>query len=275
VGQLAFASTRSGVAQIYLINFDGSDLRQLTSLRDGACQPAWSPDGQRLAFTSPCNANKDVYPGAQIFIMNVDGTGLTPLPTLPGGDFDPAWSPDGKRLAFSSMRDRHAQLYVYDLEANKVSILMSSPSAQIQPSWSPSGAEILYTDQRSETYDIYLMPEGGGSAKRLTRGGGNTHPDWSSDGSLVLYEHQNGGVPQLVATALDTPGLAGNRACAAGKEAGYPMAEGTLSPDQSWIALETWPSGSNHEIAVMQLNCTNFRVLAEDPGVDFDPAWRP
>jgi hypothetical protein len=39
--------------------------------------------------------------------------------------------------------------------------------------------------------------------------------------------------------------------------------------------METWPNGSNHEIGVMTVNCANFRLLAESPGLDFDPAWRP
>jgi hypothetical protein len=90
VGQIAYASVRDGVSQIYFINFDGSDPIQITDLADGACQPAWSPDGLRLAFTSPCDGNKETYPGAQIFVMNADGA-LTPMLTVPG-HFDPAWS---------------------------------------------------------------------------------------------------------------------------------------------------------------------------------------
>lgn len=273
VGQVAFASNRDGVAQIYLVNFDGSHPTALTDLADGACQPAWSPDGERLAFTSPCNANKEIYTGAQIFIMNADGSDLTPLPTVPGGDFDPAWSPDGKRLAFTSLRDRHAQIYVIDLESKVITNLSSNPAAEMQPSWSPTGAELLFTGERAESLDIWIMS--GGSSKRFTRGGEDTHPDWSSNGTLILYEQQIGGVPRLVATTYESQGLIGNRVCATGEYAGYPMAEGQLSPDQNWIALETWPSGSNHEIAVMTVNCTNFHLLTDDPGLDFDPAWRP
>jgi hypothetical protein len=53
------------------------------------------------------------------------------------------------------------------------------------------------------------------------------------------------------------------------------MAEGRLSRDGAWIAMETWPTGSNHEIALMSVGCTNFRNLTDDPAQDFDPAWRP
>jgi serine/threonine protein kinase len=275
VGQVAFASRREGVSQIYVVNFDGSDPVRLTSLADGACQPAWSPDGQRLAFTSPCNSEKEVYSGAQIFIMNADGSNLEPLPTVPGGDFDPAWSPDGKRLAFSSLRDRHTQIYVIDVATKVITNLSDNLAAEMQPAWSPTGAELLFTGQRPNSLDIWIMPEQGGSHQRFTRSGEDNHADWGSTGSLILYTRRFDGVPHLVATTYESGGLVGNRVCPAGGLAGYPMSEGRLSPDQNWIALVTWPGGSNHEIAVMTVNCTNFRLLAEDPQLDFDPAWRP
>jgi serine/threonine protein kinase len=275
IGQLAFASRREGVSQIFVVNFDGSDPRRLTDLGDGACQPAWSPDGQRLAFTSPCNSNKEVYTGSQIFIMNADGSNLEPLPSVPGGDFEPAWSSDGKRIAFTSLRDQHTQIYVIDVESKVITNLSNNLAAEMQPSWSPTGAELLFTGQRADSRDLWIMPEQGGSSKRFTRGGENTHPDWGSTGSLILYEKQSDGVPQLVATTYESEGLIGNRVCPSGPYAGYPMAEGKLSPDQGWIAMETWPSGSNHEIGVMSVTCTNFRLLTNDPSLDFDPAWRP
>jgi len=275
VGQLAFASTREGVSQIFLVNFDGSDLTRLTNLTDGACQPAWSPDGQRLAFTSPCNGNKEIYTGTQIFIMNADGSNLMPLPTVPGGDFDPVWSPDGKRIAFASLRDQHAQIYVIDVETKVVTNLSRNAAADSQPSWSPTGAELLLTSERSGSTDVWIMPEQGGSTKRLTRGGENSHASWAADGSLILYTRRVDGLPRLAAAPYDSEGLIGNRVCPAGDLVGYPMAEGRLSPDQAWIAMETWPNGSDHEIGVMMVNCTNFRLLAQDPELDFEPTWRP
>ena len=274
-GQIAFASNRGGVAQVYLINFDGSDLTPLTNVTDGACQPAWSPDGLRLAFTSPCSANREIYSGAQIFIMNMDGSGLTPLLTVPGGDFDPTWSPDGKRIAFTSLRDGHPQVYEIDIETQEVRNLSRNAASESQPAWSPSGSELLFVSQRSEQVEIWAMPEQGGSGERYTRGGADSHPDWSHDGLLILFEQDISGVPRLLATRYEDHGLIANRVCASGELAGYPMAEGQLSLDRNWAAMETWPTGSNHDIAVMTINCTNFRILTDDPALDFDPTWRP
>ncbi len=122
-GQIAFASARnSGIPQIFLINTDGTNLVQITSQIDGACQPTWAPDGKRFAFISPCAKLSDDYRGSSIFIMNVDGSGLTPVSITPDGDYDPAWSPDGKKLAFTSLRDGRPHVYVYDLASDVATI---------------------------------------------------------------------------------------------------------------------------------------------------------
>ena len=66
------------------MNIDGSGLKQITNIPEGACQPTWSPDGSRIVFISPCKNNKIRNFGANLFIINADGTGLVPLPNAPG-----------------------------------------------------------------------------------------------------------------------------------------------------------------------------------------------
>ncbi len=90
LGQIAFASERSGIPQIWLVDIDGANLTQVTNRQDGACQPAWSPDGSQLVFVSPCSKNQDRYENAALYLINADGSAERQLTEGIGGDYDPS-----------------------------------------------------------------------------------------------------------------------------------------------------------------------------------------
>jgi hypothetical protein len=120
IGQIAFASDRSGVPEIWIMNVDGSNLHQITDIAEGACQPDWSPDGVRIVFTSPCDRNQESYQGSGLFIINSDGTenGST---LAHGGDYDPAWSRMDRKLLFTTLREGGMPtVYLIDVATNQV-----------------------------------------------------------------------------------------------------------------------------------------------------------
>ena len=83
-GEIAYAFMENSLAQIYLLNLAGGEPLQLTDMPDGACQPAWAPDGSKLAFISPCKGMDDKYFNSGLYLINADGTGLQQLPTVAG-----------------------------------------------------------------------------------------------------------------------------------------------------------------------------------------------
>jgi Tol biopolymer transport system component len=262
---------------VFLINVDGTDLVQLTNVDEGACQPDWSPDGTSIIFTSPCLENQDEYPGSSLWVMKVDGSSLTPLPTAPGGDFDPAWSPDGEGVAFTSLRDGPAQVYVMKLDGSGLKNLTDDLAHDRQPVWSPTGSQLLFVSRRLSVYELWTIPSSGGEEQRFSRSvdRDNTHPNWSKDGQLLIYEQQIGGIPRVVASRFEDRGTTEFQICAQGRLAAQPMAEPRLSPDSRWLTFETWPSGVRHDVAILTSSCTNYRELTSDSADDFDPVWRP
>jgi serine/threonine protein kinase/Tol biopolymer transport system component len=275
-GQIAFASKRSGLPQIWLMNADGSGQHEITNLPDGACQPAWSPDGERLVIISPCSGNQEVNPSASLFIINADGSGLMPLPTLPGGDFDPSWSMDGKQIAFTSLRDyNRAQVYVINLENNEVVTLSDNKVNDSQPAWSPDGDQIAFVTTRKGPYQIWLMNADGSEQTLFTRSSSlrNTHPDWSLDSQVILYTQSEelGSFPSLTVARITDETFSESQV---GSEV-VPRREGVYSPDGFWIAFESWPDGFNHDLFIMTTNGLQLQRLTIDSAYDFDPAWRP
>jgi serine/threonine protein kinase len=275
-GQIAFASKRSGTTQVWMMNVDGSDLRQLTNIAEGACQPEWSPDGMFLVFTSPCDKNEEFYRSSGIFIINADGSGLIPLPSVGGGDFDPVWSPDGKKIVFTSLRNSgRPRVYVINLEDNTVTRLSEQYSYDRQPYWSPDGSQLAFVTTQKGPVQIWTMNADGSNQQLFSRSADaiNSHPVWSPDGEVILFTqvNRNRRVPVIVAASYKDDEYSEYH-----YELGpVPIREAKYSPDGLWLVFESWPEGSNHDIYIMSASGAGRTRLTDALGDDFDPVWRP
>lgn len=275
-GMLAYTSYVSGVPQIFLIQSDGSRRQQITDLDEGACQPDFSPDGDRIVFTSPCANSTDYYPGSSLYIINLDGSGLLPLPTMVGGDYDPAWSPDGKKIAFTSLRNNsRTQIYVLNLEDNSVQALSEKFNVDRQPAWSPDGKRLLFVQERNGRRDIWVMNADGSDQRQFTRTPTflDSLPSWSPDGKNVLvtqYVAENG-VPRVVIAPFDLEDYVEYQI---GKEK-RPMRDAVFSPDGYWIAYEGWEIGGKHNIYLITATGISVHQVTDESALTFDPVWRP
>ncbi len=276
--QIAYASTRTGIPQIYLTGLVGDQAIPLTNMPGGACQPSWSHDGKKLVFTSPCGIKKDTYPESSLFIINADGTNLQPLPTAPGGDFEAAWSPDGKYIAFTSLRDGYMQIYSYNVASSSITRLVKSDSntAARQPSWSPDGGQIVYAYQRITTYELWVMSAFGLNEEQLYTSGdelSNQTPLWSPDGSFILFSQQN-------TKSFTFPDLYFLKF----EEASSPLkvslgvnsiSDMDYSPDNIWLAYEGGGERGYHVYYSTASGGNQARITEDVFSDDFDPAWRP
>jgi len=277
--QVAYASTRTGVAQIYLTNILSDQAIAVTNMPGGACQPSWAPDGNRLVFISPCNIKKDSYQGSSLFIINADGSGLQPLPTAPGGgDFEPAWSPDGQYIAFTSMRDGYMQVYSYPTDGSDIRRLVNTKTNKHarQPSWSPNSKQIVYAYQRISTYELWLMSTFGSNEKQLFLSGdvlSNQYPVWSPDGNYILFSQRSEAeftFPNLISLKLgdNSPALQISMGVLSVEDVDY-------SPDGIWIAYESGGDRGYHVYYSTPSGANQARITEDVTFDDFDPAWRP
>ena len=120
-------------------------------------QPAWSPDGTRIAFTRDA---------AQIWVMDADGVGQVQLTGGAWDDTEPAWSPDGTRIAFTSTRDGDPEIFVMSPNGSGQAQVTTNAVADRAPNWSPDGSQIAF--ERSG--DIWTMDADGGGAVQLDIG---------------------------------------------------------------------------------------------------------
>src|SRR5687767_8326855 len=205
-------------AEIYLMNGDGTNVRQITHNTTGEGFPALSPDGKRIVFESNrLRKESDPINWASLLVMNVDGSGETSL--IPGNSA--TWSPDSESIAFHASASGKGKpitglpgaaandsdifiLNVDDFLSRKSparNITNNPDAVDDDPDWSPDGKKIAFTshavtdDQtNSATAEIYVIDANGkGKPKRLTN---NTEeeraPDWSPDGKLIAYMCRKG-----------------------------------------------------------------------------------
>jgi eukaryotic-like serine/threonine-protein kinase len=280
-GQIAFASARSGVPQIFLSNADGTALVQLTNIENGACQPSWSPDGSQLVFTSPCSRRGEffetAYRESSLYLINADGTGQKPLTTVPGSDFEPAWSPDGRRIAFTSVRDGNKQIYLLDVNSLAITRLTDAiPDIESsQPAWSPDGNLIVYTVRRVGTYQVWVMTNTGQENIQIARSGQSLwdfSPVWSRDGNIFFSQRRSApSRPWLMKTTYGDLELDPIRL-----NFPTPIEDAEFSPDGVWLVFEGRDNGTgNWDIYFMTVAGSGRTRLTNDPALDFDPAWRP
>jgi TolB protein len=116
---------------IYLMNIDGSGLRNLTSGSGYEMDPAWSPSGDRIAFVSDRDGNREIY------AMNSDGSEPTRLTDNPGDDRFPAWSPAGECIAFLLRSDNEYGIYLMNPDGSGLWKLADNTSRSQGPVWAP------------------------------------------------------------------------------------------------------------------------------------------
>jgi hypothetical protein len=172
---VAFVSNRDGNLEIYSMNIDGSDLRNLTNNPAEDRKPAWSPDSERIVFVSKREGGQ-----SDIYVMNKDGTNVDRLTTDEAIDTSPAWSPDGKEIAFVSTRGEggRSQIYVMDADGGNPRNLTNSGLDEDFPAWSPDSnwlAFTRYTGENNKT-EVFVMTIAGDHVTNLTN---HNDDDWA------------------------------------------------------------------------------------------------
>jgi Tol biopolymer transport system component len=175
---------------------NGDNKTQLTDNQAFNANPAFSPNGKKIAFQSPRNGKQD------IFTMNADGTHQKRVTRSRKHDYNPAWSPDGTRIAFVRQhRGNSSNLKIYvmkaarESETNRAQRLTTaslSTLEELDPAWSPDGTRIAFArnpDASSPTsgFDLHSIRANGSGQIRLTTTGGSQQPAWSPDGTKIAF----------------------------------------------------------------------------------------
>ncbi len=241
--KITFVSTVEGKKEIFVCDFDGKDPVRVTHHKNISLSPAWSSDGQWLAYTSYAKGKPDLYikhiqkkigaviskkginiapswmPGQlklaatlsfegdpEIYLLTETGKITKRLTQSKGIDVSAAWSPDGKQIAFVSKRAGSPQLYIQEIASGKTRRLTFDGKNNTQPAWSPLGDRIAFSAMDKSGLNIRVIGTDGSGLVQLTQNGGDCESaSWSPDGSLIVFSTNREGTSRIyIMTAYGT-----------------------------------------------------------------------
>jgi hypothetical protein len=258
---IAFMKTAPSLLGIFLINPDGTGLRQLT---DGQL-PVWSPDRCRVAFFA-----------RGLEAINADGSGRVNLTTaLPQDILDGLvtfrrvhWSPDARTIAFEVNTSGDQEdccpndIWLVESDGTNPRKLVTNGSS---PSWSPDGQKIAFESSRDGDLEIYMVAVDGSGVTRLTtRPGRDQQPVWSPDGSRIAFASwgSDTGPYDIAVINPDGSGFVN-------------LTQGERSTDPVWIGDGSRIGflSDHNQISVMNADGTDRRVLTQEDGIHSVFSW--
>lgn len=180
--RIAYVTKAAQRYQLWVADADGENAQSALASPESIISPAWSPNGNQLAYVSfesrkPVVYTHDVVSGKRRLIANFKGSNSAP-----------AWSPDGRTLAVTLSRDGGSQLYAIDAGGGEPRRLAQSSSIDTEPVYTPDGKSIYFVSDRGGAPQIYKIPVAGGNAERVTfTGSYNISPAISPDGRWLAY----------------------------------------------------------------------------------------
>jgi Tol biopolymer transport system component len=266
-GKIAFVRQIAvGSSEIVVVDPDGSGWTSLIEVSGHLWDPAWSPDGTRIAF----GGGGELAGESGLYVMSADGSGRALLLEDGTGATSPTWSPDGESIVFESGRG-HEQtggdrdIYRIDVETGALLRLTDDPSRDYYPAISPDGARIAFTrwrrPQTGDGAEIWVMNADGSGAIRLASG---LAPTWSPDGTRITF-HRDDDIYVMDADGTGITNLTDDPAYD-----GRPA----WSPDGTRIAFTSDRDG-DADIYVMNPDGSRVTHVTDDPGTEGQPAWQP
>ena len=281
---------------ICVSNLDGSERRRLTK-RLQASTPAWSPDGQQIAFTR----NEDVgefttFSDDDVFVMDADGDDAHQLTPERDGKHagQPAWSPDGRQIVYiqganvpTGQPSRPGSLFVMDANGGNVRRLTRG-DADVDPAWSPDGKEIAYghcfgiESPTFCTLDLFVMDVATGASRQLTRTPFFYEAGyaWSPDSSRIAFTRWTPPADVMPLARIYAIDRGGTGETLLHEHENYVGGLYSLawSPDGRTLAFETSPNRECTAISLFDVGTGDVRPLTScerQRESTRSPAWQP
>ena len=259
--KLAFVGTSTGHKEIYVSDYDGHNLRQITSYKTITLSPRWSPLGDRMIYTSYRNSK------TVLFMHDMIKKSVTKISHRKGLNIAAAWRPNGRELALTLTISGNPDIYLIDITGKILKRLTSNWGIDVSPSFSPDGKKMAFVSNRSGSPQIYILDINSNQVERLTfEGNYNTSPAWSKLNRIAFASSSDDHF------AIHTISPAGKGLQRITQDQGNNESP-CWSPDGRYITFSSNRTGGNYHIFIANANGENQRQVTFFRGDQLSPSW--
>lgn len=261
--KLAFVGTATGNKEIYISDYDGENVKQITNDKSIALLPRWSPEGDKLFY----NSYKDGE-GPALYMRDMVTGRTSKVSSREGLNIGAAWAPDGQSAALCLSMDGQPDIYRIDLTGKIVGRMTKSWDICVSPTFAPDGSKIAFVSNRAGGPQIYVRTLDDGKEERLTfEGKYNTSPVWSSLNRIAFTGMEDG---RFDLFTIDPSGR-GLRNLTAGQGNNE---DACWSANGRYIAFSSNRAGG-YAVYIMTANGQNQRRITFMKGEQTSPSWSP
>ncbi len=185
--KIAMCCDLTGKKEIYVMDFDGSEAKQVTHHHSLAFAPAWSPDGTRIAYSLITRHSNNIK-NIDLYEFNFTSNTVRMLSSRKGINSGAAYSPDGKKIAVTMSYLGNPEIFLLDLATQAVAKITHSFGFDVDPTWSPDGKRLAFVSSRTGVPMVFTTKSDGSGVQRLTFAGRyNATPTWSPKGNKIGF----------------------------------------------------------------------------------------
>jgi TolB protein len=277
LSKIVVASDRAGskYKEIYTMDWDGTNAEKITNHKSIALSPAWSPDGDKVAYTAFVQRKKNKGRNADMFVYEIS-TGKRWLVSYRQGiNSGATFHPNGKNIYLTLSQNGSPDIFKMDLEGNLGTKITNGPrgAMNVEPCISPDGNKVAFSSDRSGNPMIYVMNIDGSSPTRLTFAGQfNATPSWSPDGKKLTFAGWSEDHFDIFTMNADGSGMI--RITLAKKSNGKwaQNEDPVFSPDGRHLMYTSNRTGTN-QIYISNLDGSEERRVTTDNHNYFKPKW--
>ncbi|HWJ05012.1 MAG TPA: Tol-Pal system beta propeller repeat protein TolB [Steroidobacteraceae bacterium] len=249
--------------RLMVADADGYGPRTITESTEPLMSPAWSPDGQSLAYVSFEGKASAVY------VQRLATGERRRVSARLGINGAPAWSPDGSKLALTLSRDGNLDIYTLDLASQALTRLTTDPAIDTEPEWARDGSSLYFTSDRAGSAQVYRVEAAAGqAAQRLTfTNGYNARPRMSPDGQSLALVTLDRGAYRIATFDLKTRNV---RVLTEGRQDEAP----SFAPNGAVVIYAT-RAGARGALAMVSSDGRFQQRLSSDVGDVREPVWSP